>query len=562
MGVGLSVMLLAWFGYTAIREWQRSSVLLADRRAEEAAAVLATALTHDMQGVQHSVLVSASFHERMLEPPYSVMALVAGAFARYPYPESFFGWRNTTAPSQPVFFNRRDRPPPWMPQKEGTSRFPVVVGEPGPFAETLIGRVQRDAALYRQFSVFELTVAGTVYQVVARLSYRDELRQQLTAIFGFTVNLSWAREHYFDGLAREVMRADPVAAGVQLTVIDENGQAVVGPSVRAQGSPSARRPFLLSFFDPLLVASWFPPDLPRRSWIVEGSAEGDTELNAAISAADHMLMLGAVAAVVLAVGLILTARAVRTSAQLAELKSDFVSSVTHELKTPLATIQAAGETLLAGRVSAESMQRDYARLLVQQAKRLSRLVDNLLAFSRVTDAAAFTSCEALGLEIEVEDAVQRFCLQLTEGGFVVVVDMPADLPPVWADQTAMVLLLDNLVDNAIRYSGSTRRIEFVGRQKENTVVLEVKDSGLGIPQDEIEQVTRKFFRGRNSGSGGTGLGLAIVKRIVVDRGGTLRIQSAVGRGTTVSVILPLAPQARRAPAATSPAGDTTFRSLR
>src|SRR4030095_10123992 len=96
-----------------------------------------------------------------------------------------------------------------------------------------------------------------------------------------------------------------------------------------------------------------------------------------------------------------------------------------------------------------------------------------------------------------------------------------DLPLGGPDRTAMVLVLDNLIDNAIRYSGTTRRLEFEARTQDQTVILQVRDGGRGIPDDEIDHVTRKFFRGRNSGSGGTGLGLAIVKRIVVDQGGQL-----------------------------------------
>jgi signal transduction histidine kinase len=101
----------------------------------------------------------------------------------------------------------------------------------------------------------------------------------------------------------------------------------------------------------------------------------------------------------------------------------------------------------------------------------------------------------------------------------------------------MVLLLDNLIDNAIRYSVAKRRLEISARAEDSHVALEVRDYGQGIPQDELQSVTRKFFRGRNAGSAGTGLGLAIVRNIVLDHGGKLTIRSAVGSGTTVSVTL-------------------------
>ena len=109
LGVCGSVALLSWFGYRAIREWQRSAVLLADRRANDAVDLLVTALARDMRGVQDSVLQAAYWNERMLAPPYDVDALLASAFARYPYPESFFGWRGQLSTSSIVFFNRADR---------------------------------------------------------------------------------------------------------------------------------------------------------------------------------------------------------------------------------------------------------------------------------------------------------------------------------------------------------------------------------------------------------------------------------------------------------------------
>jgi signal transduction histidine kinase len=100
-------------------------------------------------------------------------------------------------------------------------------------------------------------------------------------------------------------------------------------------------------------------------------------------------------------------------------------------------------------------------------------------------------------------------------------------------------MLNNLVDNAIRYSKDTRHLTIAARQRGANVILEVRDKGIGIPESEIGRVTRKFFRGRTSIAGGSGLGLAIVDRIVADHSGSLEIQSGVGTGTTVRVTLPV-----------------------
>jgi two-component system phosphate regulon sensor histidine kinase PhoR len=250
-------------------------------------------------------------------------------------------------------------------------------------------------------------------------------------------------------------------------------------------------------------------------------------------------MIAALAAVSLAFGFLLTARAVRESARLAEMRSEFVATVTHELKTPIATIRAVGDSLVSGRVRTADDQREYAQLVVQEAKRLTRLVDNLLAMSRITDVADVYSFEPLSVDGLVDKVLDEFGQQLAAARFETQVDIPLDLPLVRADRTAVVLMLENLVDNAIRYSPATRSLRISARRDGvNLVVLDVSDTGRGIPDDEIDQVTRKFVRGRHAVSGGSGLGLAIVKRIVTDHGGRLTLRSAVDVGTTVSVSLP------------------------
>src|SRR6185436_17809591 len=167
------------------------------------------------------------------------------------------------------------------------------------------------------------------------------------------------------------------------------------------------------------------------------------------------------------------------------------------------------------------------------------LVDNLLALSRITDVTELYMFEPLAVDGLVDATLQSFGHQLAEAGFETHVEIPADLPPVRGDRTAMGLLLDNLVDNAIRYSSATKFLRVGAHRDNGRVVLEVSDKGRGIPEDEVDLVTRKFFRGRHLNTDGSGLGLAIVKRIVDDHDGELGIFSKVNVGTTISVALPV-----------------------
>jgi signal transduction histidine kinase len=158
----------------------------------------------------------------------------------------------------------------------------------------------------------------------------------------------------------------------------------------------------------------------------------------------------------------------------------------------------------------------------------------------VTDVTEVYTWDAIDPAALLRDVLGGFRQVLDAGGFEVEVGIPSDIPAIRGDWTACVLLFDNLVDNAIRYSTATRRLAVRARADGAAVTIEIADSGPGIPPDELPKVTRRFFRGRAAGSGGSGLGLAIANRIVEDHAGALRIRSTVGAGTTVSVTLPAA----------------------
>jgi two-component system phosphate regulon sensor histidine kinase PhoR len=248
----------------------------------------------------------------------------------------------------------------------------------------------------------------------------------------------------------------------------------------------------------------------------------------------------ATAGIVLATGLVLIGRAATADAEVVELRAQFVSTVTHELKTPIAAIRALGETLVSGRITSRDSSLEYARLIVQEAKSLTRLVDNLLAYARVTDVAQVYSFEPLGVRELVEGPLREFSTQLAVTDFSVNVDIEPELLAIRADRVAIRLVLANLIDNAIRYSRDTRWLRIRGRPAGDAVVIEVSDKGTGIPESDIPHVTRRFFRGRGAVSGGSGLGLSISDRIVADHGGSLTISSTVGVGTTVTLCFPMA----------------------
>jgi anti-sigma regulatory factor (Ser/Thr protein kinase) len=521
-------------------EWRRSSELLAERRSRETADLLLKAVARDMRAVQESVLSPEWGRLAAGDRPYEVGNLVASVFARYPYPESFFMWSADQEGTEVTFFNRSDRRPPWAGPVSRETKFPVVTERHAEVGRLLLGRVQKDAHRRSRLSAFHISLAGIPYQIVAQLDYRDIYREQLASVVAFTINLDWVREHYFHDLTYQVWNASGSSeGGLAFSVVDAEGDQVVGAPMREGDALTNTRPFELMFFDPdLMIDS--PPDLPQEPWKVQVSAARDVALSQAISGANRTFLLGAASAFALAIGLVLTARAERTNARLAEMRSDFVSTVTHELKTPIATIRAAAETWSQNRLSGVDTFQSYGRLVVNEAKRLSRLVENLLAYARITDIAQVYAFESLPVGVLFKDIQQEFEAQLDEAGFDLQINLPPNVGPIRGDRLALRLLFDNLIDNAIRYSRAERCVHLAAESAGRTVTIHVSDSGIGIPPEEISLVTQKFVRGSRAPSGGSGLGLAIATRIARDHQGGLSIQSTPGKGTTVSVSLPAA----------------------
>ncbi len=532
VAVVLGIGTLLGFGYRATREWQRSSQLLVDRDTAENLDQIATALARDMQGAQSRVLANRDWGELSIDALTDTSDQVATAFARYPYPESFFSWGDARR-HDIVFFNRANRYPHWMPQSDEPHAFPVVVVRNPPGADDLRRRIDVYGKARTRYVAFNTEMGGQPYQVIARLSYSDPLDENLQSVIGFTVNLAWVRGSYFHDILSQVVSR---GSRLNVAVIDADGKPVVGAASTADAMV---REFPLLFLDPLTSRIAMAPGT-SKTWTIAARHSPDSALLGAAQGADETLLVAGAAALTLAIGLVLAVRAVRAGLALTTMRSEFVSSVTHELKMPLANIRAMADTLARRPMEAAKI-RTYADYLVQEAKRLTRLVDNLLAYSRITDVTNVYSFEPIAASELIDDVLQSFRHPIAERGFKVDCDIPDDLPLVRADRAAMVLALDNLVDNAIRYSRDQGSLRVTARQEGGVVIIEISDRGAGIPADELPFVYRKFVRGRvTRTTSGSGLGLAIVSRIVADHHGTFVLESEYGVGSTARVRLPVA----------------------
>ena len=530
----LGIAALLWFGYRATRAWQRSSELLITLDTNNVADLLATAVTRDMRGVQSRVLANRDWAESSVSfADTSIQAAIA--FTRYPYPESFFTWKS--GDGEVVFFNRVNRYPAWMPEADRSGRLPVILVRDPPGADALRRRINAYGAARFRYVAFDSEFAGQPYQVVARLMYTDPLQEEPASVIGFTVNLAWVREAYFGDLLSEIASLVDRGSSLEISVLDQQKNLVWGSTSR---KPEMVKEYPLLFLDPSLGKVALATDPMVPTWQIRVSQAQGSPLIAASQGADEALWIAGAAALILCLGLILAIRGVYAGIALATMRSDFVSSVTHDLKMPLANIRVMADTLALRPVGAEKLQH-YARFLKQESKRLTRLIDNLLAYARVSDVAEAYRFEGLDVARLVENVLQGFQQALSEKKkFPVEVDIPSDLPPVRADRASLMLALDNLIDNAIRYSNEPGEMRIAARHEDSRIVIEVRDRGVGIPADELQTVRQKFVRGRLARPGGTGLGLAIVSRIVADHGGTFELESQPGTGTVARMRLPAA----------------------
>jgi two-component system phosphate regulon sensor histidine kinase PhoR len=358
----------------------------------------------------------------------------------------------------------------------------------------------------------------------------------------FTVNEPWLRAQYFDPLVEQVAKIGGGRGDLSITVSDDEGRVVTKAApVDHEGAGDLHTRFPLLFIDPALVRSMSSRPTRVREWTVHVRSLPDQALLATLQGARRMFILISIAAGASLLALVLTVRADRASAALASMKSDFVAGVTHELKTPVAFIRLVGDTLANGRYTSPKTVQEYARLLSVEATRLSSSIDNLLTYARYSSSHAASPTERADVEPAdlVEDALQGLRPVLANKDFDLVIDVPPDLPQICVDRPAMIQAIDNIVDNAIKYSTTEKHLAVSATANGKSVTLTVRDRGTGIASKDLSRIFERFYRGGNATVSGSGLGLPIAKRIVESHGGRIEVRSAVGSGTEVDVTLPI-----------------------
>jgi signal transduction histidine kinase len=358
---------------------------------------------------------------------------------------------------------------------------------------------------------------------------------QLIGIAGLVIDHNYFRSTLLPELLRKAASTEFAGdefSDLALAVYDDTGTIVTATQPLKETRAEMKIPFAFAF--------------PR--WHIGARSQGLTTDEVGRRYLLTNLSLTLVMTGLIIGGLVFALRAASRAMKLSQMKTDFVSNVSHELRTPLSSIRVFGELQRLGHVKDPARVRDYGEFIETESRRLTQLINNILDFSRIESGQKnYNFIEADVCEI-VLDTLKTFSIRLQQDGFALRVEGPeTPLRPAMVDPDAIAQVVVNLLDNAVKYSGSAREIVLRFGQKGDQIAISVIDHGIGIPAAEREKIFERFHR---VGTGlihdvkGSGLGLSLVKHIVEAHGGRVMVSSEIGRGSTFAVYLPATRQDR------------------
>ncbi len=373
--------------------------------------------------------------------------------------------------------------------------------------------------------------------------------RKVVGVTGMILDAAYFREIYLPrAIKNSLQKFFPADAqeNVIVTVNDGGGQLVMSTQpVRGQNDEAVTQ---LPYFTDWRLG------IRSRHMTPEQWARWNFNVNLTLSILMAIAVMG---------GIILALRTASRAMKLSQMKTDFVSNVSHELRTPLSSIRVFGEFLKLGRVREHEKICEYGEYIETESRRLTQLINNILDFSKIESDRKTYHFERASVEEIIAATLKTFEVQLRQQNFSIRFEpSPTALPPVLIDTDAVAQAFMNLLDNAVKYSGSSKEITVRLGQKERFVTIAVTDHGIGIPREEQAKIFDKFYR---VGTGlvhdvkGSGLGLSLVKHIIKAHRGRVTVESEPGRGSTFTLYLPATETLNEradAPQATAAALDT------
>jgi signal transduction histidine kinase len=363
---------------------------------------------------------------------------------------------------------------------------------------------------------------GTEDFLILYAQIPDETETKTQGIAGIRISNTFLK----DSMLTTAIRTAGWDADDSLTVTDMSGSVILGDE-----STSLYLNRITSAFD-----NNFPP------WRIEVSANLTRPfLFSAIFRSFYFWTILAMMAI-LGFGIVIIGRTISHEKEVLKLKSDFVSSVSHEFKTPITSIKALTERLLEGTVKDEARMKEYYTVIAQDTESLSHLVGNILDIAKMEEGKTQYDIEETDFKEWLEETITNFFSRTTNRRFNIHIPETDPSIRVRIDKNAMKLAIINLLDNAVKFSPEDSEISVTYDKRGNRLMLKIMDDGIGISRNEQARIFEKFYRGKsalNHSATGTGLGLTIVKQIVEAHGGEILVESEPGRGSSFIVLLPL-----------------------
>lgn len=522
LAFGAPLVAIALVQYRWILELQTRSEMIENQRNREAAQRTKSILADEMTRARLTVLPAVGHADLMsldLEP---VAQLFKRGHERFAYVDRFFVWTESMPHGKALFYHpvgggfvSDPERLAYLPDEvwllsEGKGRWGefLCVGE-NPTCQVVIHRILDDE---------EKTLQGIAGFMVDRVGFaRDFL-----PAFSERVLVPAVREFLGD-------------METPLTLLGENEELIIGTNVTGATIESAVEiPMTFTLPSEGIQTT----EVPR--WLLSvghSDAVGVQELLHR-GALGNIAIVGA-GLIVLAIGSALMARSSAREAKLSDLKSRFISGISHELKTPLSNIRLYSEMLELDRVPRKLERKLFYRSLRQQAEILGDMLEEILDFSRLEAEQSVTRFEPCDLQDIVQEAIEM--KEWTRTPHPVDVNLPDALPRIHGNHSALVRVVYSLLDNASKYSGPDKPI-VLGAQRENGMVaIEVADRGSGIPPEDLPHVFERFYRGQSHDDvKGAGLGLSIAQSVVASHGGRIEVESELGKGSRFTVRLPVA----------------------
>ena len=328
--------------------------------------------------------------------------------------------------------------------------------------------------------------------------------------------------------------APAAAEGLEVCLLGANGVPLFGSPADARSTWTVTRNLDESGLP------WRLQVRPRQPAVLQADLVRRQKLYVALFVAVMALLV---------FGTYLTGRTVRKELEIARLKSDFVSVVSHEFRSPLTSVRQLGEMLMRGRVPSEERRQQYYELITRESDRLARLMESVLDFSRMEEGRKQYRFEPLDTTAWLRALAQDFQAEVAAQGVSIEAGVPEELPVLVADREALTSAVQNLLDNAVKYSPGCKTVWLEAEPSDSSLIIRVRDRGVGIAEQDRKHIFEKFYRGGSETSRrvkGVGLGLSLVKQIAAAHRGSVQVESRPGQGSTFTILVPVKAHARAA----------------